>query len=140
MAQLEKLNHEEEKYILPNLIKYLSKLDMKSKAQTNQQIIVGMENIRVNEFACMYKNPMKTAEKLRKMLNYIRVNELLGIAGTVKGYWVPKYKEDLQEYNKEFRERIESQVAAWKGNNKVSEKLPSRPKNYNEQVDLWDIL
>ena len=51
------------------------------------------------------------SERLRKMINYIRVtNQLPGLCSSNKGYFVAKNIKELEDYMISLKQRIKSQV------------------------------
>lgn len=109
MSQLNPLT-EEEKILIPKIIKVLLKTSKNRPIYTNQ-LIKGI-NERKEQFGLTNNF---TGSRLRKIINFLRVNKLLAVISNKKGYYVSYDKEDIKTTIASLRERAASIQAAADG-------------------------
>ena len=128
MSQSEKLSKEDEK-LIPIIIKILSKTS-KNHTIYGKEIVKGIvdrkSKLEIKSFSEI---------RLRKIVNYLRVYQILPVITNKDGYFVSYDKEDIIEMCVSLDSRAESIKAAADGLRMiaVNEKLP-------KNNDLWDFL
>jgi arginine repressor len=91
------LNGYEERTLLPLLIKGLKTKVGKDKAVTNKQICKALteSGYKIND------------TRIRKMIQYIRVNDLVPLLiATSKGYYLATEEEQVEKYIRSLSERL----------------------------------
>ena len=114
------LTKEEKSYILPNLIKLLKNSSM---PMTSGEICKKIDDLR-HENGMLWKSKMNPA-RVRKLVNHIRTNELLGIVGDVNGYLATDDETLLREQILRQEQRINAELAQLNGTKNYLNKLLS---------------
>lgn len=107
MAILQAITTEQKEIILPALIKLLVKNTNDSKYLTSEKIIHWFSK---HQDKIGFKISF-TKQTLMKLTNYIRMNNMLALHSSNKGYCVTSSPEKIQETIDEFQGRIESHIA-----------------------------
>jgi hypothetical protein len=117
------LTKEEKDYILPELVKFLKK---QNKPLKSNEIVKSMEQVRI-ESACLWKSKM-SGVRLRKLMNWIRGNEILGVVGDDDGYFATDDIDELEKQAERMESRIESQMFQLRGTKAYIKKLKENDK------------
>jgi hypothetical protein len=126
------LTKEEKEYILPELVKFLKK--QKSSLKT-REIVKRMEEIRLDS-GCLWKSKM-CGVRLRKMMNWIRGNQILGVVGDDDGYLATDDIDELEKQAERMESRIESQMFQLKGTREYIKRLKANSKR-DDLGFVWD--
>lgn len=131
-AQLDKMN-EEDLRILPLLTKVLLRTN-KNKPIFSNEIIQGF-----TERKKKYSIKSFGSARLRKIINYFRVNAILPVISTSNGYYLSYDEEDLMAMIKSLEGRAEAIQAAADGLRTIlnNKKLIDKA---NQAEDLFDMI
>jgi hypothetical protein len=129
---MESLSYEEMTYMIPALVKFLIE---QQYPLTCNQICKKMDEIRI-EKGMIWKSKMN-GPRLRKMINWIRSNEVLGIVGDDKGYLETEDEDLLVEQAERQEQRIESQLRQLQGTRNVIARIRAQ-KNKDPFGIKWN--
>ena len=99
------LTKEESTYIIPQLVKVLKASD---KHQTSTQLCKVLDDKRA-ENGMLWRTKMN-GPRLRKMMNWIRKEEVLGVVGDSEGYLATDDLDLLAEQVERMVQRISSEI------------------------------
>ena len=130
------LTSEEKDRMMPYLIKYLKKLT-ELKPQTEKQIVSGMEYLRIRDGR--WKSKMSGA-RLRKMINWLRGNEIIGIIGDSSGYWTTEDYDTLMEQADRGEQRMQSMMFQIQGTRNYAKRIQMEKREGKTDVFgiKWD--
>jgi hypothetical protein len=142
-AQLKALTKEEQDIFLPKLIKLLLRTN-KNKTLMATDIVKIINEQKGNWGDNL---PAFQQSRLRKLINHIRINELLPIISGYTGYYVSYKKIDILEFVVSQEQRAESIIAAAEGMKKICQTIENEEKEgwgfkfkeRNEDIkdDIW---
>lgn len=115
---MEPLTKEENNYILPVLIKILKS---EKYPITSGELCKRIDDARIDN-AMLWKSKTKPP-RIRKMMNWIRSNEILGVAGSVDGYLATDDTTILQEQIMRMEQRINAELNQLNGTKNYLRKL-----------------
>lgn len=97
--QTQPLSKEEKEKTVPNFIKFLSVKIGKENAVTSAKIIQAYKD----------KGKEMSGAKVRKVINYIRMNNLIkGLIATSSGYYVSNDYKEIRQYINSLSDRIKA--------------------------------
>lgn len=106
---------EKEMLLLPYVERVFKKFDKKSLQVKTNVICEVINNLYVHECGLdKFYIPMNGV-RLRKFVNYFRVNGILAIIGTSEGYFVTNDKIEIEKQIKSLTERANGILAAAEG-------------------------
>jgi hypothetical protein len=106
---------EDELKLIPYLVDGLKKRD-KSNAIKGEEICSRLQDFKKN--IGISEKPKLTDSRLRKMVNYIRVNGLLPVGATSNGYFCITDRLEIERQVKSLKQRAEAINAAAEALNK----------------------
>jgi hypothetical protein len=112
-----RLTVEEKNLMVPTLIKLFKEQKEPIKSH---ELLKKFEETRIKNH--LWPNKVEP-NRLRKLINWIRANQLLGIVADEKGYLATDNKQLLTEQIKRTEKRIASQLLQLKGTKAYLEKI-----------------
>jgi hypothetical protein len=107
MALLKDITDEDRNIVLPTLIKFL-KINTSDTKPITADKIIGWFNKHADKIG--HKTSFNK-QRLMKLTNYIRMNNLLPLYSGNRGYCVTSDPQKIEETINEFRGRIESHIS-----------------------------